>query len=103
MGSMSIWHWLVVLLVIVLLFGAKKIPELAKGLGSGIKTFKKEMEDDDDKKAEQTSSETKIQQSSEKKMEAQEVKKVEVIEAQVVESSSNIQQNQREKIHAEKV
>ena len=48
MGSMSIWHWLIVLIVVVLLFGAKKIPELAKGLGQGIKTFKKEMEEDDE-------------------------------------------------------
>ena len=36
MGSMSMGHWLVVLAIIVLLFGAKKIPELAKGLGKGI-------------------------------------------------------------------
>ena len=35
-----------VLAIIVLLFGAKKIPELAKGMGKGIKSFKKEMEDD---------------------------------------------------------
>lgn len=48
MGSMSMGHWLVVLVIIVLLFGAKKIPELAKGMGKGIKTFKKEMESDDD-------------------------------------------------------
>ena len=48
MGSMSIGHWLIVLIVVVLLFGAKKIPELAKGLGQGIKTFKKEMEEDDE-------------------------------------------------------
>ena len=47
MGSFSITHWLVVLAVIVLLFGAKKIPELAKGVGKGIKSFKKEMSDDD--------------------------------------------------------
>ena len=40
-------HWLVVLAIIVLLFGAKKIPELAKGLGKGIKTFKSEMESED--------------------------------------------------------
>ena len=33
MGSFSIGHWLIVLAIIVLLFGAKKIPELAKGLG----------------------------------------------------------------------
>ena len=48
MGSMSIGHWLIVLIVVVLLFGAKKITELAKGLGQGIKTFKKEMEEDDE-------------------------------------------------------
>ena len=47
MGSMSVGHWLVVLAIIVLLFGAKKIPELAKGLGKGIKTFKSEMESED--------------------------------------------------------
>ena len=46
MGSMSISHWLIVLAIIVLLFGAKKIPELAKGMGKGIKSFKKEMDDD---------------------------------------------------------
>lgn len=40
-------HWLIVLAVIVLLFGAKKIPELAKGVGKGIKSFKKEMSDDE--------------------------------------------------------
>ena len=47
MGSFSITHWLVVLAVLVLLFGAKKIPELAKGVGKGIKSFKKEMSDDE--------------------------------------------------------
>ncbi len=46
MGSFSMGHWLIVLAIIVLLFGAKKIPELAKGVGKGIKTFKKEMEDE---------------------------------------------------------
>ena len=48
MGFTSVWHWLIVLLVIVLLFGAKKIPELAKGLGSGIKNFKKAVKEDDE-------------------------------------------------------
>ncbi|MBK1971477.1 twin-arginine translocase TatA/TatE family subunit [Campylobacter sp. TTU-622] len=41
-------QWLIILLIVVLLFGAKKIPELAKGLGKGIKTFKDEMNSDDD-------------------------------------------------------
>ena len=47
MGSFSMGHSLIVLAVIVLLFGAKKIPELAKGVGKGIKSFKKEMSDDE--------------------------------------------------------
>jgi sec-independent protein translocase protein TatA len=34
-------EWLIIILVLVVLFGAKKIPELAKGLGQGIKEFKK--------------------------------------------------------------
>ena len=37
-------QWLVILAIVILLFGAKKIPELAKGLGKGIKTFKSEMD-----------------------------------------------------------
>ncbi|WP_394998006.1 twin-arginine translocase TatA/TatE family subunit [uncultured Helicobacter sp.] len=48
MGTGSIWHWVIVLLVIVLLFGAKRIPELAKGLGSGVKNFKKAIKEDDE-------------------------------------------------------
>jgi sec-independent protein translocase protein TatA len=47
MGSFSITHWLIVLAVIVLLFGAKKIPELAKGLGQGIKNFKEAVNEED--------------------------------------------------------
>ena len=42
MGTFSMGHWLIVLAIVVLLFGAKKIPELAKGVGKGIKSFKKE-------------------------------------------------------------
>lgn len=47
-------EWIIILLAILLLFGAKKIPELMKGLGSGIKEFKKAANDlseqSDDKK-----------------------------------------------------
>lgn len=42
------WQIIVILVIIVLLFGAKKIPELAQGIGKGIKTFKKEMESGDE-------------------------------------------------------
>jgi sec-independent protein translocase protein TatA len=50
MGNFGVGEWLVVLLVILVLFGAKKIPDLAKGLGKGIRDFKKELKDDDEKK-----------------------------------------------------
>lgn len=42
---------LIVLLIVILLFGAKKIPELAKGMGSGIKNFKKAMKEDEEEVA----------------------------------------------------
>ena len=41
-------EWLLIALVVLLLFGGKKIPELAKGLGSGIKNYKKAIKDDED-------------------------------------------------------
>lgn len=44
-------EWLLIALVVLLLFGGKKIPELAKGLGSGIKNFKKAVKDDEDELA----------------------------------------------------
>jgi sec-independent protein translocase protein TatA len=40
MGEFSPIHWLIVLAIIVLLFGGKKIPEVMRGLGEGIKNFK---------------------------------------------------------------
>jgi sec-independent protein translocase protein TatA len=48
MGMPSGWELLLVVGVIVLLFGGKKIPELAKGLGKGIKDFKKAVNEDDE-------------------------------------------------------
>lgn len=47
LSSIGPGQWIIILLIIVLLFGAKKIPELAKGLGRGIKTFKSEMNSDE--------------------------------------------------------
>lgn len=46
MGSFSIWHWLVVLAVIVLVFGTKKLRNVGGDLGSAIKSFRKGMQDD---------------------------------------------------------
>ncbi len=43
MGEFSPIHWLIVLAIILLLFGGRKIPELARGLGEGIRSFKEGM------------------------------------------------------------
>ncbi|MDM7851677.1 twin-arginine translocase TatA/TatE family subunit [Pseudochrobactrum kiredjianiae] len=43
MGSFSIWHWLIVLAVVLLLFGRGKIPELMGDVAKGIKNFKQGM------------------------------------------------------------
>ncbi|KAA0689797.1 twin-arginine translocase TatA/TatE family subunit [Neorhizobium sp. P12A] len=47
MGSFSMWHWLIVLAIVLLLFGRGKIPELMGDVAKGIKSFKKGMSDDD--------------------------------------------------------
>ncbi|MBL8572956.1 MAG: twin-arginine translocase TatA/TatE family subunit [Hyphomicrobiaceae bacterium] len=46
MGSFSIWHWLIVLVVVLLLFGRNKIPDLMGDLAKGIQNFKKGMKDE---------------------------------------------------------
>jgi sec-independent protein translocase protein TatA len=51
MGTFSIWHWLVVLLVILLLFGSGKISGLMGDLAKGIKSFKQNMKEEDGKDA----------------------------------------------------
>ena len=52
MGSLSIWHWIVVIAVVLLLFGRGKISDLMGDVAQGIKAFKKGMSDDDTAKAE---------------------------------------------------
>lgn len=62
MGRLGLPEILVILAVVLLLFGGKKIPELMKGLGSGIKEFKNASKDDQktaDKKEEKSEEETK--------------------------------------------
>jgi sec-independent protein translocase protein TatA len=43
MGGLSIWHWLVVLLIVVVIFGTKRLTGGAKDLGNAVKEFKKAM------------------------------------------------------------
>ncbi|PYE89713.1 twin-arginine translocase TatA/TatE family subunit [Phyllobacterium leguminum] len=51
MGSFSIWHWLIVLAVVLLLFGRGKIPELMGDVAKGIKNFKQGMSEGDEAEA----------------------------------------------------
>lgn len=48
MGSLSIWHWLIVLLVVVLVFGTKKLGNIGKDVGSAVKGFKEGMKTDEE-------------------------------------------------------
>lgn len=47
MGGLSIWHWLIVLLVVVLIFGTKKLTNIGKDLGGAVKGFKEGMKTED--------------------------------------------------------
>jgi sec-independent protein translocase protein TatA len=48
MGSFSIWHWLIVLVVVVLIFGTKKLKGVGKDLGEGIQGFKEGLKGKDE-------------------------------------------------------
>lgn len=54
MGSFSIWHWLVVLMVVLLLFGSGKVSGLMGDFAKGIKSFKKNMSEENDESMEAT-------------------------------------------------
>jgi sec-independent protein translocase protein TatA len=45
MGSFSLWHWLIVLLIVVLVFGTKKLRNMGSDVGGAVKEFKKAMKD----------------------------------------------------------
>lgn len=47
MGSFSIWHWLIVLVVVLLIFGTKKLRNIGSDLGGAVKGFKEGVKDDE--------------------------------------------------------
>lgn len=69
MGTFSIWHWIVVLLVIVLLFGTKKLRNAGGDLGAAIRSFKKGLNEG------QEETPGKLEQSSSSEREASEQQK----------------------------
>jgi sec-independent protein translocase protein TatA len=60
MGSMSIWHWIVVIAVVLLLFGRGKISELMGDVAQGIKSFEKGMSEDETAKTDTPPADGKI-------------------------------------------
>jgi sec-independent protein translocase protein TatA len=54
MGSLSIWHWLIVLVIVMLIFGTKKLRNIGADLGGAVRGFKDGMREGGDKSAEAT-------------------------------------------------
>ena len=52
MGSFSVWHWLIVLLIVMLIFGTKKLRNMGADLGGAVRGFKDGMREGGDKPAE---------------------------------------------------
>jgi sec-independent protein translocase protein TatA len=61
MGSFSIWHWVIVLLVVVLVFGTKKLRNIGSDLGGAVRGFKEGMKSEEGKPDEARSAEAKAE------------------------------------------
>lgn len=60
MGSFSIWHWLIVLVVVMLVFGTKKISNMGSDLGKAVKGFKDGIKGEDEKSASQNNASAQV-------------------------------------------
>ena len=60
MGSFSIWHWLIVLVIVALVFGTKKIGSMGTDVGKAVKGFKDGVKGDDDKRATQNAAPSQV-------------------------------------------
>ncbi len=58
MGAFSIWHWLIVLLIVVLVFGTKKLRNIGSDVGGAVKEFKKAVKENEDDDAASTTGAT---------------------------------------------
>lgn len=47
MGGLSLWHWLIVLAIVALIFGTKKLRNMGEDVGSAVKSFRKSMQDEE--------------------------------------------------------
>ncbi len=66
MGGLSIWHWIIVLVVVLLVFGTKRLRNAGSDLGEAVKGFKKGMKDED-KPAGQLGDQSRTDESTESK------------------------------------
>ncbi|KAF1712408.1 twin-arginine translocase subunit TatA [Pseudoxanthomonas kalamensis DSM 18571] len=64
MGGLSIWHWIIVLVVVLLVFGTKRLRSAGKDLGEAVKGFKEGMKNDEDKPTGQLGDQSRSEESS---------------------------------------
>jgi sec-independent protein translocase protein TatA len=67
MGSLSPIHWIIVLVIVLLIFGPGRLAGVGKGLGEGIRSFKKGVSDDEEKKDDEESKQLPENKSAENK------------------------------------
>lgn len=60
MGSLSIWHWLIVLVIVMLVFGTKKLSNMGSDIGKAVKGFKDGVKGEDEKPATQGSTPSQV-------------------------------------------
>lgn len=65
MGSFSIWHWLIVLVIVLLIFGTKKLKNIGQDLGGAVKGFKEGMQTDESGKAKTEASQIEAKEKGE--------------------------------------
>ncbi len=64
MGGLSIWHWIIVLVVVLLIFGTKRLRNVGSDLGEAVKGFKKGMREDEDKPVERLDDQSRRDETS---------------------------------------
>lgn len=72
MGSFSIWHWLIVLLVVMLVFGTKKLGNIGSDLGKAVKGFKEGVKGEEEKPVAQNAAPSQVADNSTIDVEAKE-------------------------------
>ncbi|HHQ68788.1 MAG TPA: Sec-independent protein translocase subunit TatA [Halothiobacillaceae bacterium] len=89
MGTFSIWHWVIVLIIVLLLFGTKRLKNLGTDLGSAIKGFKSAVKDEAEKDAEEAQRKKETEQLAHK--EGQQPDAGRVIEGENIEAGAKRQ------------